>query len=442
MLGSPTIIQSPCLVGPADGVPTILPVTTREQVLPFGQLTWENFERLCHRLACLDGDVDHAARYGRSGDTQEGLDVYARQVNGRYHCIQAKRHKSFAAGQIADAVNLFLSGSWAPRAERFTIVVQASLRSTAVQDEIERQAARLSAQGIAFVALDGEDLTGRLREHPLLIDDFFGRPWVAALLGEDAATELKARLDGGAFSRARSQLANVYETHFHFVDPGSFGSISDADACPALTLLERYLKPDVLVHETSPLAGATEGHQQEGQDVPGSQAIEVASRGRWTRRDATESNRTRRLPLAEWVGDSQRLVVLGDAGSGKSTLLRVIALDLLHQQSYFPELASRWSQHLPVYIPFARWSSQAARDGGIVGIKEIVRRSIEQLLTESLADLIDQAIDDHRVLLLIDGLDEWSNEQAARTTLSALVTVYQPSYQVVLEGWTVSVRCP
>ncbi|WP_271009435.1 NACHT domain-containing protein [Paucibacter sp. B51] len=421
MPDSPLNLEVASLASPADGVPTVRPVATREQVLPFGRLTWENFERLCYRLVRLDADVEHAARYGRQGDAQEGLDIYVRQGNGRYHCVQAKRHKAFSSAQLAEAVDLFLAGSWASRSERFTIVVQASLRSAAVQDEAERQATRLSASGIVFNALDGEDLTDRLRAQPLLIDDFFGRPWVSALLGEDAAATLNSRLDGEAFSRARNQLANVYRTQFHYIDPGSFGSTVDADARPALTLLERYLKPDVLVQEASPTVddGGLVG------DDPGSP---VSERDQTTPRDqrvwkkVTESVRARRLPLDEWFGNAQWLAVLGDAGSGKSTLLRVIALDILQHQLLFPELASRWGQHLPVYIPFARWSAQTARDGGIVGIKEIVRRSVEHLMTQSLANLIDQAIDDGRVLLLIDGLDEWSNEQAARTTLSALVT--------------------
>jgi hypothetical protein len=31
----------------ADGVPAHRPVIIKVQVLPFGELTWENFERLC-----------------------------------------------------------------------------------------------------------------------------------------------------------------------------------------------------------------------------------------------------------------------------------------------------------------------------------------------------------------------------------------------------------
>ena len=425
----------PAVTSPPDGVPPAPPVSTRAQCLPFGQLTWENFERLCHRLVSLEGDVEHCARYGRQGDAQAGIDIYARHVSGRYHCLQAKRHQSFSAAQIRDAVDLFLGGSWAARAARFTLAVQSSLRSTTVQDEIEQQAAKLSAHGLVFVALDGEELTNQLRQYPELVDDFFGRPWVQAMLGDEAAAGLKTRLDGAAFARARAQLTRVYESHFHFVDPGSFGSVGDYEGRPALTLLERFLKPDILVREAVSLLEGTHGRAS---GVPTEERSPLSSQAASERtlvNASSATSRMRRLPLHEWISEAQRLIVVGDAGSGKSTLLRVIALDLLHDQTHFPELAARWGRHLPVYISFAQWSAQTARAGGVVGIKGTVRHSLEQMLTESLVDLIDRAIEDGRVLLLIDGLDEWSNEQAARTTLSALVTTVEAhGIPVVVSG--------
>lgn len=427
MSASPPALTPLDVRSPPDAVPSVSHVATRVQVLPFDALSWENFERLCHRLTALDGDVEHCARYGRQGDAQEGIDIFARQAAGRYHCLQAKRHRSFGAAKLRDAVDLFLAGNWAARAARFTIAVQASLRSTEVQEEIERQAARLTAAGIVFAALDGEDLTDRLRGKPMLVDDFFGRPWVAALLGQNVADGLGARLDGAAFARVRAQLARVYEAQFQFVDPGSFGSIGDEDGRPALTLLERFLKPDMLVRETTrPPERADVGGAEGERSASGAAASPLLAAPDSTRpSDPVASSRMRRLPLVEWFSDGQRLVLLGDAGCGKSTLLRVVALDLLHRQAHFPELATRWGQHIPVYVPFARWSSQVARDGNPIGIKEIVRRSLEQLLTGSIVDLLDRAIDDQRVLLLIDGLDEWSSEQAARATLSALVTTVE-----------------
>ena len=81
---------------PPDATPQP-PVRTKSSVLPFGELTWENFERLCYRLAKRAGAVEYCARYGQQGEAQEGIDIFARLDDGTYDCWQAKRHKSFCA---------------------------------------------------------------------------------------------------------------------------------------------------------------------------------------------------------------------------------------------------------------------------------------------------------------------------------------------------------
>lgn len=426
------------VLGPPDSVPSVIPTETRAaQCLPFGDLSWENFERLCHRMIAREADVEHCARYGQQGEAQEGIDIFARRSDGRYDCLQAKRHRVFGSSKMREAVDMFLAGSWADDTVQFTIAVQTSLGSVAVQTEIERQAKRLKEREIVFRALDGEGLTGILRNQPLLVDDFFGRAWVSALAGHDVAKSLGDRLDGAAFARVRSQLARVYNAKFQSVDPGSFGSIADEDGRGALTLLERFLKPDMLVRESGRTAGVSKPDRDD--KTPGIENVQPAPAIKISDSNPPPgsiiSSRMRRLPLVEWLGDSERMVVLGEAGSGKSTLLRVVALDLLHDQAHFPELAARWGQHIPVYIPFAQWSSQAARDGSSVGLKEIVRRSLQPYMTGSIVDLLDQAIDDQRVLLIIDGLDEWSSEQAARSTLSALVTTVEAhAVPVIVSG--------
>jgi hypothetical protein len=77
------------------------PVETREQALPFERLSWQNFERLCLRLARTDGDVERCRLFGTQGQEQGGIDIYvSRKSTPKYAVWQSKRHKSFTAAQL------------------------------------------------------------------------------------------------------------------------------------------------------------------------------------------------------------------------------------------------------------------------------------------------------------------------------------------------------
>jgi hypothetical protein len=65
MSGTPTHVGPLAVLSPPDAVPSERPVETRVQRLPFDSLSWENFERLCHRLTAEDADIEYCARYGR-----------------------------------------------------------------------------------------------------------------------------------------------------------------------------------------------------------------------------------------------------------------------------------------------------------------------------------------------------------------------------------------
>ena len=228
------------LNAPADGV------------LPFGELTWENFERLCYRLASRAARVEHVARYGRSGQAQQGIDLFARTPNGKYEVWQAKRYGSIASSDVKAMVDTFRAGTWKDKSEQLIIAVQASLADTKVQDEIESQAKTLKAEGITFVPRGGEELSELLRSHPELVDDFFGRGWVEAFLGPEAAQALRARLDGAEYARVRAQLRRFYDASFHLLDVGVALPLAPdgaaQDAPPSL--LRRFALPDVFVRDT------------------------------------------------------------------------------------------------------------------------------------------------------------------------------------------------
>src|SRR6186997_122867 len=91
-LNAPQAIPTWLLTPPSGRV--VRPVETRKQELPFDQLAWEDFERLCLRLARKEAGVEHCQLYGTRGQDQGGIDLYARQISGRkYRVYQCKREK-------------------------------------------------------------------------------------------------------------------------------------------------------------------------------------------------------------------------------------------------------------------------------------------------------------------------------------------------------------
>jgi len=53
------------------------PVQSRLQDLPFDQLPWDYFERLCKTLVEADHEIRACRLYGRPGQKQRGIDLLA-----------------------------------------------------------------------------------------------------------------------------------------------------------------------------------------------------------------------------------------------------------------------------------------------------------------------------------------------------------------------------
>lgn len=420
---------SPPLDAPADGVPPSPPVQTLAQELPFGDLTWENFERLCYRLAKRETDIEDVRRYGRQGQAQQGIDVYARKTDGRYEVWQAKRHETYSVTKLRKAIGEFLKGAWVEHSDRLIIAVQASLADTKIQDEIETQTAKLKKSCIQLDVQDGQALSDRLRNIPELVHEFFGRAWVKAFFGDEAAQSLLDTLDGEEFSHVREQLANVYNSQFAILDQGIVPPVTSAghetEGHPSL--LERYIDPDILVREQRRMDASAPADTSAREDDGHSSITSAQPRPPQTAGTDQPQNfaidQLRRVTVETWVADNDHLAIVADAGLGKSTFLRCLVLDLLGDQTRFPKLAGRWGNRLPLLIPFARWAHETAKVGGQVSLTTVLRATLQSLLTTgNLLGLVDRAIEEGRVLLLIDGLDEWTAEQAARTAFTTLLT--------------------
>lgn len=153
-----------------------LPVETAAQALPFEELSWEEFERLCLRLVGMEANVEHHQPYGTRGQDQGGIDIYARRRHGqKYAVYQCKRVREFGPAQIERAVTTFLTGKWVGRTDTFVLCTSSSLTSLQRAEALEKQSAVLASSGIRLIPWDSVVLSEKLKSLPEVMNDFFGR---------------------------------------------------------------------------------------------------------------------------------------------------------------------------------------------------------------------------------------------------------------------------
>ena len=305
--------------------------------------------------------------------------------------------------------------------------IRASLADTALQDAIEEQAARLFEEGIVFEGVDGTQLSEKLRRHPEIVHDFFGREWLAAFAGVEVAESLKRPLEVQCVNALRRRLAEIYHARAQQLDPGlnvepGRGELRDIrkrfvipHVDPATPFPELSLQPEEWPSEAFRADG--EAGQWDVYSDP------------WKptgiRRLPNEPSVTPSVAFDDWLLQGGRALLLsGSPGSGKSTVLRCLALDLVCTPELFPTVHDRFGLRIPLLIPFALWSRLAAKEQREVGLPEVIRKTFGALDPKSeLVNSIIEALSDERLVLLIDGLDEYADEQSARTTLATIETL-------------------
>lgn len=183
-----------------QGPPPAPPVDTAAQILPFEQLEWKDFERLCLRLAEFEGEAVETRLYGTPGQDQQGIDLFSRQHGGSYATYQCRRRQKLGEADFTGAVADFREDEWAERSSRFVFCTSASMVRTELARSIESQAEVLRQSNIELEVWDAERLSGKLKAHPGLVEDFFGRAWAERFSRPEAAKEMQSRElagDGG-----------------------------------------------------------------------------------------------------------------------------------------------------------------------------------------------------------------------------------------------------
>src|SRR5262249_10264421 len=161
-------------------------------------------------LVRSDHEVEDARRYGIPGQDQYGIDLFARRAGtGGYTVYQCKKVERFGPSDIGAAVDDFLEGPWAAQADRFVLCTSLSLARTQLADRLKTEKERMAEHRIALTTWDANELDIMMKDHPELVDDFFGRLVVTAFCGPEAAAGLGRRLDGRQVAKYRQRLHEV-----------------------------------------------------------------------------------------------------------------------------------------------------------------------------------------------------------------------------------------
>ena len=413
------------------------PIDTRAQVLPIGDLDWPEAERLFLRLLNTVRPVQYAKLFGVPGQAQAGIDAYARlpvdltdgKTGGRdYVTLQSRRVKSLTAGKIKKAVDDLLKGQWAKKTATFYFATSFDLQDTKLDAAIREQTERLIKLGITFVPWGLQEVSTLLKDHPRIVDDFFDRPWVERFCGREAAQALANNLPHQDRRELRAGLRDLYRAVFYAQGGVHPTEITEPDQQFVILDVDPNHPQSHILDTERP--EATDERQQLAQE-PVEGHTYIASR-RGARRQSFRSARhllnstTRSTPATasgiaadEWLAGGKYRLLIGCPGAGKSSLLRFAATDLLSSQPQSVPLQREHATDLPIWLPFGFLCRhlEASTENSLISAAEAWLKSQS---AAHLWPLVQRALQDDRLLLLVDGVDEWSDVGAAERALGIL----------------------
>jgi hypothetical protein len=422
-----------------SGEPPAPPVATRAQVLPIGELPWPDAEKLFLRLLNGVRPVQYAKLFGVPGQKQAGIDAYARlpldltnsRPGGRHYItLQSRRVDKLTAGDIKTAVDDLLKGEWAAKTAAFYFATSFDLQATKLDAAIRQQTDRLAKLGIEFVPWGIQEVSQLLKDEPRIVDDFFDRPWVERVCGREASQALGKNLTVGDVRDLRAGLRDLYRAVFYA--QGGVKSAEEGGLGYDFVILD--------VEAKNPQSHLLEAEQLGGSEVDQDQHFAVARDGpdvyvtsrRGARRRSFRSarrllsNRKGSEPATtsgvagdQWLAEGKCRLLVGRPGAGKSSLLRFAATDLLSSQPQSAPLQREHASNLPIWLPFGFLCRHlaASTENSVVSATEAWLKSQSAV---HLWPLVERALQDDRLLMFIDGIDEWSSVGAAERALGML----------------------
>lgn len=399
-----------------------LPIDTKKQELPLNDLLWQDFERLCLRIAHITKhSIDDCEIFGVQGSKQEGIDIFAIKGNGKYSCYQCKKYKNIYESTLEQIVNKFLENGWSKKCDEFIICSSLPLKSTKLQNKFNLLKNKLNKKGIKLIKWDKVQIELTLKEYPVIVYDFFGREWVKQYNGQDEVDKIhvKRKLDSAEVKKFRNSLLEVYSVVFHQHDPGIPSSEINNNS---ILLLDRFILPDSMsvIYETAKISNEKDILRTEYDYQYHSKPSDFLNiYGREHKNIEKHDVRKLRVDIDTKIANYDKSIILGDPGSGKSTLLRYIILDLLSSSPKLEKITKKWSGWLPVWLPFA-FISKKLHENSNLNLEEIICLWFKSINKKDVFQIVKKALEDERLIFFIDGIDEWTEFDSALHAISQI----------------------
>lgn len=419
------------------------PINANVSELPIKEMTWENFERLCLKLVeVVDGFlISECDILGRKGQKQEGIDIYARNDIDSYNTYQCKRYKKISPKKLVEIFNDFKKGDWFTKSKKFILCTSAEFSDTQLQTKYESIKDNFKQEGIEIIRWDSSYLNRVLKDHPRVVYDFFGKQWCIEFCGEEIYNshikEFENRLDANQIAEYKKKLGTFYSHVFNTYDKG-LPSLEDSN----LKIEDRFIMLDIfkssksenfLIEEKDDDSKRETNINESYIDLPfdfiqHDYRFEIIKERKPKQKENIQKTILRSRLDAEIDHNS---LIIGEAGYGKSTFLRFLILNLLNDISNSSDLlCSKFGNFIPVYIPFAYLTSKLKenRDRSLLDVLDLWFSSYDK---QSLYELVQLAFKDKRLLIVVDGIDEYTSIEIAEIALNKL-NIYKENDDIKL----------